>query len=233
MDRNKPTLSPGKRLKTGATILAAMRVVNTKPVQKRLDAFAAAHRAYGDAQAKVDAADAELRAGQAQVVQLDAEQDAALEALALCLANNGQSREKPFAAFNADSPARIKTMPFAEEAQAIHALVASLRIDTSLSQATLDAAQRAEQAAQKVEAALVPLDALRNTLSAAREVRDNLASAWDTSLAVLRRGALAEGDNGAPGLYTSLFGRRSRAKKAKPVPVQAAPATTPPTPPAA
>lgn len=230
MDRNKSALSPSKRQKTGATILAAVRVINTKPVQKRLDAFARTHRTYCDAQAKVEKVEAELHAAQAQVAQLDTEQDAAVEALALSLANNGHSRAKPFAAFGVESPGRMQALPFAEEAQAIQALVASLRRDPSLSPAILDAAQRAEKAAKKVQAALAPLHTLRNTLTAARERRDQLGPAWDASLAVLRRGALAAGDSGAPGLYTSLFGRRTRVKKPKVAPAQATPSPAPPAP---
>ena len=222
MDRKKVTLSPSKRLKTGATILAAAQVVDTKPVQDRFDAFAKAHRSYCDAQSKVDAADAALRTAQTQLVQLDAEQDSAVEALALCLIHEGQPREKPFAAFSADAPGRIKAMTFAEEAQAIHTLVANVQRDTSLSPAALAAAQRAEQAAANLETALAPLAALRNTLSAARELRDTLAPTWDAALGVLRRGVAAASDDGAPGLSTALFGRRSRAAKKKPTADQAA-----------
>jgi hypothetical protein len=226
MERKKPSLSPGQRLEIGAALLNAAKVVDIKRVKSRLDAFATVHQSYSEAQGQVEAAENELRAEQARVAMLDADQDDAVEALALCLTIDKQPRANPFAAFGTDGPGRIKGMALADEVKAIHALVTNVQRNKALSQATLDAAQSAEQAAQKVEAALVPLETLRGNLGAAREMRDTIAHRWDIHLAALRHWARAATAVEAPGLYTALFGRSSRpAKKAKP---STTPSATPP-----
>lgn len=231
MDRTNATQSPSLRLKKGDALLAKAQVVDTKPLEARLNAFAATHRSYGEAQAKVDEVDAQLRAAVIRLAQLDADQDDAVEALALCLANEGEPRGNPFASFNAEAPGRLKALAVADEAREIHTLVAAVLRGKSLAQATRDAAQAAEQAALQVEAALPPLEALRGNLNAARQQRDAIAHSWDTDFSNLRRWTRATADIEAPGLYTKLFGTRTT-RKAKPDTTPPT-AENPPTPPAA
>ena len=91
----------------------------------------------------------------------------------------------------------------------------------TISQATRDTARAEEKAAQVIEAALFPIDKLEVVIRDARHERDTVGQTWDTALAALRRGARAAADDGAPGLYTALFGRLLRSssrKNAKPVP---------------
>ena len=202
---------PGARLNTGAAILTNAQAVNTKPVKGRLDAFAAAHRRYCEAQRKVDKAEAALGNGQARLAHLDADQDDAVEALALCLANDGQPRTQPFGSLSNFGPAKLKTLPVADEAKAIHDLVATLQRNKSLSHATRSAAQNAERAAQRLEAALPPLETLRTALKAARSLRDTIAQTWDANLTALRLAARGAAATDVPGLPSALFGRRTRA----------------------
>lgn len=201
---------PSARLDTGAAILNNAQAINTKPVKGRLDAFAAAHRSYAEAQRKVDAVEAALATEQARLAQLDADQDDAVEALALSLSNDGQPRNNPFANFSNLGPGRLKSMAVADEAKAIHTLVATLQRSKSLSPATLGAAQNAEQAAQKLEAALPALAALRGDLKSARSFRDSVAHNWDANLTALRLAARGAAATEVPGLYTALFGRKAR-----------------------
>ena len=227
METRKAGMSPGNRLETGAAILAAARVVDTELVTPRLTKFTAAHRSYVAAQRKVEAVEAQVREAQAGVLRSDAEQDEAVEALARALVAEGQPRTNPFAAFGAAAPSAVKKLTVAEEAKAIHQLVAAVQRSKTVNQVTRDAAQAAEQAARAMEAALLPMDSLEVALRNARHERDAVGQTWETTLAALRRGARSAADDGAPGLYTALFGRVNRptTKKAKPAP--AAPIANP------
>ena len=147
---------PGNRLARGAAILKAAQEVDTSLVKERLTAFTKAHTRYGAAQQDVDAAEARLRQKQARVMQRDAEQDHAVEQLARELIHKGQARSNPFAVFGAPAPSAIKLLPYAEEATAIHDLVAALRRSATLPKTTLKAAQAAENAARAVEVAQAP-----------------------------------------------------------------------------
>ena len=147
-----------------------------------------------------------------------------MEELARALVADGQPRTNPFAAFDAAAPSIIRQMNFGEEAKAIHALTAVVQGNQAVSKATRRAAQAAEEAANTMEAELVPMDKLQASLRTAREARETAGKTWDTALAALKRGARAAADDGAPGLYTALFGRPSRSKNKPPTP------TPPPTP---
>jgi len=219
-------LYPTGRLETGAAILAAAEVVDVTLVKTRVDAFASAHHTYTEAQNAVDTAETQLRAVQAKLIQADAEQDDAVEELARALVADGQPRTNPFAAFDAAAPSIIRQMNFGEEAKAIHALTTVLQGNPAASKATRRAAQAAEEAANTMEAELVPMDKLQASLRTAREARETAGKTWDTALAALKRGARAAADDGAPGLYTALFGRPSRSNKkpATPTPTPAPPA---------
>lgn len=220
MEMKKPNLGPTARLETGAAILAAAETSSTRSVKRRLIAFAAAQRRFVGAQRKVDTADERLRAALARVAARDTAQDAALETLARALVAEGQPRRNPFAAFGAEAPSLLKGRAPVEEAKAIHGLVAAVQGHSMVSEATLEAAHAAEKAARAVEAALVPLDVLEQQSRASRQRRDTIGQGWDSAVAALRRGARAAADDGAPGLYTALFGRmvRSTPKKRKPAP---------------
>lgn len=205
---------PVSRLNTGDTLLRNAESANTRAVKGRLDAFAQAHRSYGEAHAKADEEEKAFVAQQAELIELDTQQDNAIEALALALTAAGHSRSNPFLHFGALAPGKIKSMPMADEAGAIHSLAATLRRSKSLPQAVRNVVEQADQAAHALEAALPMLETRRNHLKVARSVRDSLAQSWDGELARLRlatRSAAIE----APGLYEALFGRPVRARKGK------------------
>ena len=106
-----------------------------------------------------------------------------------------------------------KHMTSAAEAKAIHQLVAAVQRRQGIGKAALPAAQAAEQAAQTVEAALRAVDTRWDTVENTRRIRDDIGQTWDMTLAALKRGARAAAADGAPGLYTALFGRPSRSTK--------------------
>ena len=62
----------------------------------------------------------QLRTGQAQMAQRDAEQDEAVEELARALVAAGQPRSNPFAAVSGAAPSAVKLLPVTDEARAIH-----------------------------------------------------------------------------------------------------------------
>lgn len=220
-------LGPTTRLDKGAAILAAANEQSTELIKARLDAFAAVQRRYAEAQRKVDEADQQLRAMQASVATGDADQDAALAALAGMLIADGQPWATPFAAFGGATLAVLKRLPPVEKAAAIHRLVPEIKRQTTLSASAVQCADAAEQAARAVDVALLPLDALQRTLRVTRHRRDAVGHTWDTALAALRRGSRSAADEGAPGLYAALFGRLNRPVKKK---AAVTPAPVPPTP---
>ena len=213
-------LYPAGRLHNGAAILSAAQRVDVTLVQKRRDAFAKAHHAYAEAHAAVEAAEAQVRGWHPLLAQRDAEQDAAVETLARALVNEGQPRTNPFEAFGVPAPSAVKKLNFGEKAKAIHTLASTVQADPTVSDTTKRAAQAADEAARHMEAELVPFDQLQSSLLTARDTREAAGKAWDNALNVLKRGARAADDDGAPGLYAALFGRlqRPNGKRAKPAP---------------
>ncbi|HVO22037.1 MAG TPA: hypothetical protein VMW56_00250 [Candidatus Margulisiibacteriota bacterium] len=225
METKKAGMSPGNRLETGTVVLAAAQVVDVELVKPRLTAFASAQQSYAEAQRNVETAEAQLVKGQARLSRCDAVQDDAVEALARALLADGQPRRNPFAAFGGAPPWAIKKLKAAPEAKAVHQLTGAVQRSNMVSKAVLEAAQAADAAARTVEAALLPIEKLQLALRDARHTRDAIGQTWNTALAALKRGARAAADDGAPGLYTALFGRLTRPNTRKN-------AKTPPAPPA-
>src|SRR5438552_14368644 len=118
--------SPGTRLQVGASVLSAARAVDTRLVKDRLGRFERAHRSYVNTQRKVDSAESQLRAAQARLAECDAVQDEAVETLARALVTDGQPRGNPFDVFGA-APGTLTRLPFSEEAEAVHDLVAAVQ----------------------------------------------------------------------------------------------------------
>ena len=220
--------SPGTRLQLGASVLTAARAVDTTAVEVRLQRFDQAHRNYVGAQRKLDTAEAQLRAAQTRLAELDAVQDEAVENLACALVTDGQPRGNPFAAFDAPAPGTLTRCAFAEAAEAVHQFVAVILRSKGVSEATTQAAKAADNAARALEQALAPITKLQDSVRDARRLRDAVGQAWDSALAALRRDTLAAADEGAPNLYARLFQPLTRAAKTK-TPEDAVP-THPPAP---
>ena len=220
------------QLNAGASILAAARTADTRLIKERLVAFERAQRAYVTAQEKVNAAEARLEAAQTQLGESDADQDDAVDALARALVADGQPLKNPFAAVGSLTPRQLMAQPVAEEAKAIHQLVAAIQRAKGLSRASLQAAQAAYKAAGAVEQQLAQMTKLQDAIRQARHERDATAQTWAAQVAALKRGARAAADDGAPGLYAALFDRPARTngngKSPKPAPAAApAPNATP------
>lgn len=213
METKKPALGPANRLEMGDAILAAARMVDTKVITPRVTAFSNAHRSYSVAQRKVETVEGQLREAQAKLVLCDAEQDETVDGLTRALIYEGQPRGNPFAAFGISPPSLVKKLPYPDEVKTIHQLVAAVQRCKTVSQASRGAARAAQQAAQSMEAGLLPIAKLEANLRRARHERDTVGQSWDTALAGLRRGARAAIDDGAPGLYTALFGRFVRTSR--------------------
>jgi len=226
MARSKRKNGSGTRLQIGAGVLSAARAIDTRLVKGRLGRFERAHRAYVAAQRKVDAAESQLRSAQARLAECDAVQDEAVETLARALVADGQPRGNPFEASGAPAPGTLTRLVFAEEAEAVHALVAAVQRSKGVSKATLQAAQTADKAARVVVQALAPVAKLQDTVRDARRTRDAVAQGWESTLAALKRGARAAADEGAPDLYPTLFLPVIRAITKSKTPKEQAPPVT-------
>ena len=226
MARSKRKNGSGTRLQIGAGVLSAARAIDTRLVKGRLGRFERAHRAYVAAQRKVDAAESQLRSAQARLAECDAVQDEAVETLARALVADGQPRGNPFEASGAPAPGTLTRLVFAEEAEAVHALVAAVQRSKGVSKATLQAAQTADKAARVVVQALAPVAKLQDTARDARRTRDAVAQGWESTLAALKRGVRAAADEGAPDLYPTLFPPVIRAITKSKTPKEQAPPVT-------
>jgi hypothetical protein len=211
------------QLDAGASILAAADPMDTRLIKARLTAFSGAQRTYKTAHEQVLAAEARVTAAQMRLGELDVNQDEAVTALAAALIVDGQRRTNPFDAFGAPAPGKLTELGVADEAKAVHQLVAAVQRGKGTSKLTLKAAQAAEKAAHAVEQGLAEIERLHGNLRAARQRRDAVGQAWATALAALKRGARAAADEGAPTLYATLFDRPrpARTKSAKPPPAPA------------
>jgi hypothetical protein len=171
--------------------------VDTRLVKRRLTTFTQTHRLYVAAQRKVKAAEARVSAAQARVNECDREQDAHVELLALALMRERRLRINPFRGFGVPSPAVMKRLAVADEAQAIHRLVAAVR--RRCSPATVKVAEAADAAAR-----------------AQRVKRNVIGQSWDRDAAILKRAAHAAADDGAPHLHAALFRHaKQRAKQSR------------------
>jgi hypothetical protein len=216
-------------LGVGASILAAARTLDTRIIKARLAAFEAAQRTYSTGHDKVHTAEAQLGAAQLRLDELDAQQDQAVEALAAALIVDGQPRTNAFAAYGVPAPGKLMNLPVADEAKAVHQLVAAVQRGRGVSKPTLQAAQAAQKAARAIEQALVEMEKRQNVVREARHTRDAVAQTWATALAALKRGARAAADEGAPTLYATLFDRpqRPNGKNGKSPKAAAAPVPAP------
>lgn len=204
--KNAPALS--SRVNKGSMLLRNAQVLDTRLVKARLDIFSATHRRYIEAVAKVDEA-TDLERQEAQTIEkLDAQQDKAVEALAVALINDRQPRKSPFDKFSVLSPSEIVNMAMADEAKAIQALVHAVKLDDMLSKKTHNVAERAAAAALQIEAALPAWETRRVFLSGVRQERDNIGVQWDIDYAALRH--LTRSLVETPVLYERLFREDSR-----------------------
>ena len=195
--------------------LAAAETVDTRLVAGRLTSFSATHREYIDAQRVVEAAERDLATAAALVRRCDADQDASVDLLARAFAADGQPHDNPFRAFGVRSPALLQRCAAADDAKAIHRLVAAVQRIQGSSSATLQVAQAADAAASAVEQALAALQPLQAALHTARLTRDAIGQHWDRELAALGRKARCAADDGAPHLHAALFrGVRRKTRKA-------------------
>lgn len=219
MDTSNSTQTSNSRLRIGTRVLNAAQVVDTKLVSARLSAFSEAQGKLADAQRKVEQTEEWFEAAKVRLSQVDADCDEAVEVLACELIRDREPRGNPFANLVAESPSAIKVMPPADEVRAVRELVTAVEHRKGLSRATIEAAKRAADAAEKLEAAAGPVEALRAQLDAARQMREVIAREWKQALGGLRRGARAAADEGAPNLYAALFETdASSPKRTKPVP---------------
>jgi hypothetical protein len=220
--------SPGTRLDVGASVLAAARAIDTRPVQDRLRRFEQAHRSYVGAQRKVDVAQSQIRAAQARLVELDVAQNEAIEELARALVSDRQPRSTPFDAFGAPGPGTLTHLPLAQKPAAVHGLVAAIVRSHGTSDATTRAAEAADKAARDLDEALPPLAKLQANIRDARRMRDAVGQTWEAAITALRRVARAAEDEGAPDLYGTLFAPATKAgNKTKAPEEPASPTETP------
>lgn len=207
--------SPGSRIDAGDSVLAATKSLNTKPVTKRLTAFRQVHQAYIAADTRAQKATAALRKQQEKVAELDVDQDEAVNGLAGALPADGLPRANPFKVFGAPAPAALCGLGYGEEARQILALEKAVRKRAELSAASRAAAGKAGAAAKKVLSALDDIPRLEKARADAITARNALEQGWETAFAGFKRAALAAEDEGAQGLFTALFDRAPRPKKAK------------------
>ena len=198
--------APGQRIEFGDALLDAARAVDTRLVKERLAAFERIHKAYRSATTKVEQAWQRLHRQQQQVAEADVAQDESAEKLASALAGDGLPRTNPFKKLGFDAPSKLIKLGYEKEARQLLKLVKKVTAGSEqFSKMSQSAARAVEKAAQTVLKAITPVSTLEKTYRAALVQRDALAQQWETAFAAVKRGVKAAEDEGAAGLFASLF----------------------------
>ncbi len=208
---------PASRTEAGDHVLNAaesLGAAGKKPIAGRLAAFEKAHLAFVSADGVVKAADRTIRAQQAKVGEADVVQDEGVDALATAAVGEGMPRLAPFKLFGFDSPGSIKKMGHTAEAKVVLALAAKVLKRKPPLPKSRKAAKALAAAGKAVLAAAAPLEGLEKKRKTAMSKRGAVELAWEKAFAAVKRGARAAEDDGAIGLYETLFG--SAPAKAKP-----------------
>ncbi len=215
--RWKAAIAPAElssRIEVGDAVFAAAETTDTKLVAKRLSTFRKAHDVLKKATDALNAAEEKVREAEQVVAEADTVQDGSIDVLANALIGIGQPRTQPFKGLSSVSPSKMQVMGYAKEAKALLALVGKVRKRKGLTPTVTAACKESERTAKAVIDALEPVDKLRKAESAARTRRNALTQSWETAYAALKRGAKSAEDDGAVGLFDTLF-RDPNAKPAK------------------
>lgn len=214
MELLKKQARPSSRVNRGNVLLANTHRVDTTSVQARLDAFADLHSRFLDAHNKVEAAEALKKAEVNSLELLDGDLSKAIDALSAALLLDGEPRRNPFERFADLGPGKTTELSYGECARAVQELVMALRRSHGLSVVTMNTADKAEQAAIKVEEALPGLELRRTYLGLMRRERDSLIPEWDSHYLALRhltKSLIEQRD-----LYAALFPDLHKGKKRTP-----------------
>jgi len=178
--------SPSTMVGAGAPTSAAASTADTRSSQAHLAVVGGAQLICSTAQKRLRAAEEILSAAQARLVELQVEQDEAVDALVHALIDDGLSHCNPFATFGPLAPRALTTLPLAEQTKAIDQLVAAIQRSKSASKPTLQAMQAAKRAARAVDQALAHLDTSQAAVGRARHTRDALIQKWAAAVAAFR-----------------------------------------------
>jgi hypothetical protein len=207
--------SIGTRKEVGNLVLAAAKVTDTKPVRLRLSAFAKAHGAYVKAADKVAAAEAVRDAAHATVALGDVTQDASIDALVLALVTAGQPRLSPLKGISTYTPSDLKTLATQKEAKELQRITGVIAKRPGLTPALKKANKAAADASAAVLRSIVSVVPRERLYQESLAARDALSQPWETALAYLKRAAKVAEDDGATGLFATLFQRNAEAPKKK------------------
>ena len=208
--------NPRARREVGLAVLAAAKVVDPKPVKAPLAVFTKAHAAFVSAADKVAAAEAVRDAAHAAVAEADVAQDAAVDALVLALVTAGAPRLTPLKGLSNMAPTDLKKMGTAKEAKELLRIAAAVTKRGGVTPALKRALKGATDAAAAVQRAIVSVGPREKLYQESLAGRDALSQPWETALAYLKRAVRVAEDNGATGLFATLFQRTAEAPKKKP-----------------
>ncbi len=215
------------RAEVGDAVLAAAETTDTKTIAKKLNEFRKAHTTLGTATGALTATEEKVTAAEQAVAEADNEQDDSIDPLADALVGIGQARTQPFKGLSSVSPSKLKEMGYADEAKELLSITAKVRKRKGLTKAVTDACKRCERAAKDVIDALKPIAKLKAAETAARTRRDALTQPWETAFSALKRAAKSAEDDGAKGVFDTLF-RDPSAKPAKKKPAKKTKTPAPP-----
>jgi len=201
-----PSNRPASRIAAGDHVLEAAKTADTRAVKAKLAAFARAHAALVAAHAVATKAEMALHDAQDAVGDADAEQDAAVHALAAKMVGDGAPKANPFNVFGLAAPS-VVAVTAVEKEVALTAKLATLA--SKWKSATIGTKQAAALLAKKsagTKKALADMVPMRKAQAAAIAKRDALGVPWARAFAHLKNAARTAEDDGARGLYAALFG---------------------------
>ena len=222
--------NPSARIDAGNHVLEAAKTVDTRSVKAKLAAFAKVHATFVAAHAVVAKAEHALHDAHDALGQADAEQDAAVHALAAKMIGDGALKANPFKPFGLPAPSDVATTAVEKELVLTAKLAALASKWKSATTGTRQAAALLAKKSAGTKKALDRVGPLQTAQTAAIARRDAIGVSWARAFAHLKNATRTAEDDGARGLFTAMFavasvpsGRRVRGADAG----SSAPAATP------
>jgi hypothetical protein len=225
--------NPGSRMQVGSTVLERAKGVGTKAVAAKLRTFQQSHAAYAAAHAAALGVEEKLHAAQAAIAEADDVQDDAVTALAAKMIGDGAPKANPFKPFGLKPPSDINGSAVAIEVKTTKKLAKLAASWKPGGAATKKAARTLASAVTRVEGAMTKTSPFEKAHVAALTKRNALGVSWERAMAKLKRAARVADDDGAGGIYATLFGAEPAHHAKRKSPAGAPPAPPGTVPPAA
>jgi len=219
--------SPGPRVEVANALLSAAKTIDHPAIAPKLAALAEVNQKYVALHARVGSAERSLSEQRGVATEAAQEVNAATQKLSGFLITDGFSYRNPLDAFDCDSPANLRKLGRESLADKTERLSKMVQARDGVSPATVEAARKLGDAAEKLRQSLAALKPLEAQHTSAIFERDALEAPWEAQYRALELATQVAEAEGAQGLHERLFGavksRRARRSPGTPTPPHGAP----------